>query len=174
MDEPTAHIDAPSSVRSDAAPVAPVTPVRPDTGAAPTVFGVVAPEGVIGRLALVAPSLLVFAAVQLVVVTALAMLAYDGGTEATPSVGAYSFSHNFLSDLGALTGYNGQSQALLDFLFTYGLVCTGLALIVFGLPMPRLRTGGKGRLAAALAPIAVAISIGWQAVGVRRRLRQTG
>lgn len=115
-------------------------------------------DGLLPRLVAVAPPLLIFAAAQFLVVSALAMIAYHGGTEAKPLAGAYSFTHNFFSDLGALAGYDGQAQTLPNLLFTYGLVCVGFALALFGLAVPRMRTSRKGRVAAALAPVAAAIS----------------
>ena len=49
-------------------------------------------------------TILLYAAIQFVALTAIAMAVYAGGTTANPWSPGYDFTGNFLSDLGALCG----------------------------------------------------------------------
>jgi hypothetical membrane protein len=63
------------------------------------------------------------------VLTAIAMLIYPGGTLRDPSTRGYSLSHNFLSDLGSTVTFSGQSNSVGAVLFASGL---GVLVIGFG------------------------------------------
>lgn len=68
-------------------------------------------------------------AVQSAVVLALgSVLKYPGGSRLDHAAAGYSFSHNFLSDLGMTVAYSGRPNSFGAFLFTLSL-----SIIVFGL-----------------------------------------
>jgi hypothetical protein len=114
-----------------------------------------------------AATALLAAAAQFVVLTVIAMLVYSGGSTFDPSTGGYAFAHNFFSDLGMTETYDGAGNTLAMVLFTYALICVGLALAAFGFAVRRLAdaTGGPGggpargaRGTAAAAALAAAVS----------------
>lgn len=63
--------------------------------------------------------------------TALAMLAYPGGTFSDPATHGYSFFENFFSDLGMSTSHSGQANPLARLLFTVAMNFAGLGMIFF-------------------------------------------
>lgn len=71
------------------------------------------------------------ACVQFVVLTALAMLVYRGGNHLDPHYRAYSFIHNFFSDLGLTRTYRGESNLVPMILFSTALTGAGLGLALF-------------------------------------------
>jgi len=72
-----------------------------------------------------------FTAIQLVVLTACAMVLYAGGTWLDPSTPGYQLTGNFLSDLGMTHSFSGASNYLSSALFCIALVSIGSALIAF-------------------------------------------
>ena len=74
---------------------------------------------------------LFYAAVQFVVLTALAMHVYAGGKLTDPWAKGYDFSGNFLSELGATRSWAGQPNTASAALFTVALGSLGLALVLF-------------------------------------------
>lgn len=74
---------------------------------------------------------LLYAAVQFVALTAIAMHVYAGGKLADPWAKGYDFSGNFLSELGATRSWAGQSNTPSAALFTIALGSLGLALVAF-------------------------------------------
>jgi|GEM_PF-1549448 len=80
-------------------------------------------------------NLLLYAAVQFVVLTTIAMFLYPGsyenGDEIVINLSHYSFIHNFFSDLGATRTYTGQCNTASMILFIIALASVGIALIVF-------------------------------------------
>jgi hypothetical protein len=66
-----------------------------------------------------------------VVLTILAMLTYAGGSVDNQSAASYSFTRNFLSNLGMLTAYSGQSNWISAALFFIALAAAGGCLVVF-------------------------------------------
>lgn len=66
-----------------------------------------------------------------VILSALAMLFYPGGSQKNPLQAGYSFSLNFFSDLGRARAHNGESNSLSSALFTLALIAAGLALASF-------------------------------------------
>lgn len=76
-------------------------------------------------------TLLLGAAIQFVVLTALAMVAYAGGTTADPRSPGYAFTGNFLSDLGATQAWSGAPNHASSILFGIALGGLGIAFIAF-------------------------------------------
>ena len=66
-----------------------------------------------------------------VVLTALAMLFYPGGTQKNPQNPGYSFFLNFFSDLGRTKSLSGAPNPLSSALFTLALTSAGVALMLF-------------------------------------------
>ncbi|MBA3540826.1 MAG: hypothetical protein H0T79_14535, partial [Deltaproteobacteria bacterium] len=55
---------------------------------------------------------LLYAAIQFVVLTGCAMVAYPGGAYYDPGTRHYDFFHNFLSDLGTTRTFSGATNYL--------------------------------------------------------------
>ncbi len=72
-----------------------------------------------------------FATAQFVLLTALAMLVYPGGTHGDPRSPGYAFFANFFSDLGRMQAHNGASNTLSAALFVVALSMAGLAMILY-------------------------------------------
>jgi hypothetical protein len=68
---------------------------------------------------------------QFVVLVAIAMLAYPGGTWLDPTAARYELSHNFLSDLGATRAFSGRASYTSAALFALALATIGSALVAF-------------------------------------------
>jgi hypothetical protein len=66
-----------------------------------------------------------------VLLTAIAMLFYPGGTASEPATIGYSFFTNFFSDLGRTQARNGQMNAVAAPLFFLALSLAGASLIAF-------------------------------------------
>ncbi|MBK9032473.1 MAG: hypothetical protein IPL61_14380 [Myxococcales bacterium] len=75
--------------------------------------------------------LLLYAAIQFVVLTAIAMVAYAGGSFADPSSRGYQFTRNFLSELGATRSWGGRPNHVSAGLFALALGGLGLAFAAF-------------------------------------------
>ena len=69
--------------------------------------------------------------VLFVLLTAVAMLFYPGGTASDPTTRGYSFFMNFFSDLGRTQARNGQPNPVAAPLFFSALTLAGAALIAF-------------------------------------------
>jgi len=72
-----------------------------------------------------------------------AMLLYGGGTSSDPTVGSYTFSQNFFSDLGMVRAYSGQPNTFSLLLFASALLLMGIPLIIFFAIMPGYFTGTR-------------------------------
>jgi hypothetical protein len=130
------------------------------------------------RLARAASIGLLAAAAQFVLLTALAMALYPGGSTHDRAARGYSFTHNFFSDLGARATESGAANPVDHALFTYALACIGVTLVGFGFAVRSLaddwgrgspgERGGRARRAvAALAPASATIGgIGFVAVAL--------
>jgi hypothetical membrane protein len=120
--------------------------------------------------------LTMFACVQFVVLTVVAMFFYPGGTFADPATEGYSFFRNFFSDLGRTQAHSGAPNTVSAILFFVALTLAGLGLVLFFLAMPRFfrqavmphrlsRRGSAAGLIAGLAFVGVALApsdvIGW-------------
>lgn len=71
------------------------------------------------------------AAIQFVVLTAIAMVLYAGGTWFDRSAPGYELGHNFFSDLGATHAWSGRANYASAALFTIALATMGVAFIAF-------------------------------------------
>jgi hypothetical protein len=72
-----------------------------------------------------------YAAIQFVVLTALAMALYAGGTWFDPTTAHYHFTGNFLSDLGMTHAFSGRANYGSSTLFCIALASVGAALVAF-------------------------------------------
>ena len=82
-----------------------------------------------------------------VVLTALAMAFYPGGTSINARSAGYHFWLNFFSDLGRLTARNGAANPVASLLFKGALSAAGAALAIFHLALARqLWSGAKARV----------------------------
>jgi len=75
--------------------------------------------------------LMIYAAVQFVALTLLAMWLYPGGAVFDQTSDHYLFFGNFFSDLGATHTPSGRSNFFSLALFVFALGCSGLALMNF-------------------------------------------
>ncbi len=75
-------------------------------------------------------ALVVYASVQFLLLTFLAMLVYPGGAVFHGDSGHYLFLHNFFSDLGATVTPAGRSNLVSCFLFSFALASVGVALVL--------------------------------------------
>jgi hypothetical membrane protein len=76
--------------------------------------------------------------VVFVALTLLAMLTYAGGSMDNHAARGYSFTHNFLSNLGTLTAPSGRPNWASAALFFIALAAAGACLVVFFVIFPRL------------------------------------
>ena len=76
-------------------------------------------------------TILLYATIQFVVLTVLAMVTYAGGTYFDASTRGYRFFENFFSDLGTTHSYSGRPNWISCALFATALAGIGSALIVF-------------------------------------------
>ncbi len=79
----------------------------------------------------------IFACVQFLVLTLVAMLAYPGGSIAGSPSESYSFFSNFFSELGMTVTRSGESNTVSMVLFVTALTLAGFGLIVFFVAMPQ-------------------------------------
>jgi hypothetical membrane protein len=66
-----------------------------------------------------------------VILQALGMLVYSGGSLHNKTAVGYSFTRNFFSDLGLNRAYNGDLNFLSMALFTISLIFVGLAFMFY-------------------------------------------
>jgi hypothetical protein len=66
-----------------------------------------------------------------VILTLIAMLTYAGGTSGDHAARGYSFTHNFLSNLGMLTAISGRPNWVSAILFFISLAMAGACLVIF-------------------------------------------
>ena len=69
---------------------------------------------------------------------AAAMVSYNGGNTIDHHGIVYSFSLNFLSDLGRVSGYGGQNNTLSFYSFNLSLAIIGIAFLTYFLFLPSL------------------------------------
>ena len=67
----------------------------------------------------------------------IAMVSYNGGNTINHHEIGYSFSLNFLSDLGRASGYAGQDNSLSFYSFNLSLVIIGVAFLAYFLFISR-------------------------------------
>ncbi len=85
--------------------------------------------------------LVITACLQFVVLTAVAMLFYAGGTRTEPAASGYSFFRNFFSDLGLTQTYGGQPNIVSAVLFFIALTVAGSGLVLFFAAFPQFFGG---------------------------------
>lgn len=109
--------------------------------------------------------LLLFAALQFVVLTALATVVYAGGNLGDPAAPGYAWIDNFLSDLGATRTWWNRPNHASAALFGIALASVGAALVAFAgtwraFAFTRGRARGVGIAAQILATASGAAFIG--------------
>lgn len=92
---------------------------------------------------------LLYAAVQFVALTTIAMIVYPGGNYTDPRATGYVFAENFFSDLGATTTWWGRTNHASAALFALALASIGAAFVGFAATWrvhvtPRGRARGLG------------------------------
>jgi hypothetical protein len=88
-------------------------------------------DGVATRATAQGASAVLTACLTFVVLTALAMLEYPGGSLHPPGTHHYIFSENFLGDLGVTKTAAGFSNTSSCVLFVIAMTCVGISLIAF-------------------------------------------
>ncbi len=76
-------------------------------------------------------NLLLYASLQFMVMTFIAMYLYKGGYILDPNTRSYSFLHNFLSDLGMVNTYSGESNIVPLIIFGFATAFMGLSFALF-------------------------------------------
>tara|TARA_B100001250_G_scaffold410696_1_gene437669 strand:- start:1291 stop:1968 length:678 start_codon:yes stop_codon:yes gene_type:complete len=66
-----------------------------------------------------------------IILNFLAMLAYPGGILHNSETAGYSFTNNFLSDLGRFISWSGEQNFYSNLFFNGGMIITGLMLSIF-------------------------------------------
>ena len=74
---------------------------------------------------------MLWAAIQFVVLTSIAMHVYAGGTIWNPWAPGYTFDGNFLSELGSTRAWSGHDNHASMILFSLALATLGIAFIAF-------------------------------------------
>lgn len=113
-------------------------------------------------------SLLLYAALQFIVLTIIAMIVYPGGAVFALSSAHYLFFQNFFSDLGATQTPSGHSNIPSHILFIVALASVGLALMLFSTTWRTIvdrRHAGR-RLGLAAQWVALVAGIGFIGIAV--------
>ena len=87
------------------------------------------------NLFIILPILSILVFISLV---SIAMLTYNGGNAIDYDSHGYSFSSNFLSDLGRNLGYSGNSNYVSFYSFNLSLVIIGISFLIYFLFLPSL------------------------------------
>jgi hypothetical membrane protein len=101
-----------------------------------------------------------------VILTLVAMLAYTGGTVDNHSATGYSFTHNFLSNLGMLTALSGRPNWVSAVLFFLSLSAAGACLVIFFILFPRLFQDTRMQKVLSLIGSALGVLAGISFVGI--------
>ena len=80
-----------------------------------------------------------------VVLNIIAMLSYPGGTFLDDATTGYSFTRNFLSDLGRTLSYAGEVNFLSSQLFNMTLILSGVVFAIFYLHLRKIFTADNQR-----------------------------
>lgn len=72
----------------------------------------------------------IFAGIQYVVLTIVAMFLYPGGTHRNAETIGYRFTENFLSDLGRLTTFGGENKIVTCIMYFWVLLAIGASTIL--------------------------------------------
>ena len=101
-----------------------------------------------------------------VVLTLIAMLTYAGGSVDNPSTRGYTFTHNFLSNLGMTVAESGRPNWISAILFFIALGIAGAALIIFFILFRRLFQNTHLQLALAMIGSALGVLAGISFMGI--------
>ena len=80
----------------------------------------------------------IFSILLFVLLVSIAMLAYDGGNALDHYSNGYSFSLNYLSDLGRDNGYSGDNNQIPFYSFNLSLIIIGISFLMYFLYLPSL------------------------------------
>ncbi len=103
-------------------------------------------------------SSVLIASLTFVVLTALAMLEYPGGSRYEAASHHYVFLENFFSDLGATKTYAGHSNTSSCLLFVLSTTCVGISLMAFS-------GAWRGLAESRGIPVRTADVFKWSAIG---------
>jgi hypothetical membrane protein len=78
-----------------------------------------------------------------IILNIIAMLSYPGSTYRDSLTSGYSFTHNFLSDLGRTMSFSGEVNFISAQLFNMSLILAGLVFIIFYLQVWRVFSEGS-------------------------------
>ena len=81
--------------------------------------------------------------VQFIILTAIAMVFYKGGTYIDHSTSHYLFWYNYFSDLGRTIAHSGVLNMISFILFTVALALWGISQILFYIAFPKFFTDSK-------------------------------
>lgn len=104
--------------------------------------------------------------VQFVVLTAVAMWLYPGGTYDDPTTEGYSFFGNYFSDLGLTETLLGESNRISSLLFATALALAGICLVLFFMVMPHHFTNRREARLLSVAGSAFGVLSGISYIGV--------
>ena len=96
------------------------------------------------RLSIIGP-------IQFVILTALAMWFYPGGTIHHPEWEQYSFTYNYFSDLGRTSTFDQSPNIISHYLFKLTLSIVGLSTIGFFIVLPTIFNNNFARILAIIA-----------------------
>ena len=99
-------------------------------------------------------SLVMFGCALFVVLTAVAMWFYPGGTYADQSASGYSFSTNFFSELGMTVTRSGEPNTVSAILWFVAMSLAGAGLVLFFIAFRQFFTGSRwGRVLSGLGSV---------------------
>lgn len=101
---------------------------------------------------------LLWASLQFIILTVVAMFAYPGGHAHDPSTNSYSFTHNYFSDLGSTKTFSGEQNVLCLILFVTALIGVGTGMIGFAFTTPIYQTEKTGHLLPKVASLMLGLS----------------
>jgi hypothetical protein len=107
-----------------------------------------------------------FGCALFIILTLIAMLTYAGGTAEDPSVQGYSFTQNFLSNLGMITAESGRPNWASAILFFIALGAAGAALVVFFIIFQRIFSGSLVQYLLSLIGSALGVLAGISFMGI--------
>lgn len=111
-------------------------------------------------------ALLIYASIQFVALTAIAMLVYPGGAVYQLDANRYLFLRNFFSDLGATVTPSGRPNLISHVLFAVALGSVGLALILASSNWKVIVAKGQAARAAGIASQIVEVVAGLGFIGI--------
>ncbi len=101
-----------------------------------------------------------------VLLTIIAMFTYTGGTFEDPSARGYSFTHNFLSNLGTLTAESGRPNWISASLFFISLAAAGACLVIFFVIFRRFFTHSRTQRVLSLVGSILGVLAGISFMGI--------